>query len=118
MVRYEKQIVSQIMYVHWITDSWMSTTVPCQNLPGMFAELTGPRSAKDIILTTTMWDKLNPKFDDGGKWKKILKKEYWNAMIHYGTAIEHFLNSSDSAWSIISNVVNPHAVTRRHYFCS
>lgn len=78
-----------------------------QNLP-MFAELTGPRSTKNVILTTMMWDKLSFKFDDGTKQEKILKEEYWNIMIHLGTAIEHFLNESDLAWSILDNIVNPH----------
>ena len=74
----------------------------------MFAELTGPRSTKNVILTTMMWDKLSFKFDDGTKQEKILKEEYWNIMIHLGTAIEHFLNESDLAWSILDNIVNPH----------
>jgi hypothetical protein len=75
----------------------------------MFAKLTGPRSAKSVILATTMWDKLNAKFDDGDKREKILKEEYWNVMIRHGAAVERFLNDSDSAWSIIDNFVNPNA---------
>jgi len=71
----------------------------------MFAELTGPRSAKNVVLATTMWDKL-PEFNDGDDWEKGSKKEYWNAMIHHGAAVERFFNTSDSAWSIVDNVVN------------
>jgi hypothetical protein len=49
----------------------------------MFAKLTGPRIAKNVILATMMWDKLDAKFHDGDKLEKILKEEYWKVMIHY-----------------------------------
>ena len=71
----------------------------------MFEELTGPRSAKNVVLATTMWDKLHPEFDDGNKREKGLEKKYWNVMIHHGATVERFLNTSDSAWSIIDNVI-------------
>ena len=71
----------------------------------MFEELTGSRSAKNVVLATTMWDKLHPKFDNGNTREKDLEKKYWNVMIHHGAAVERFLNTSDSAWSMIDNVV-------------
>jgi len=72
----------------------------------MFAELTGPRSAKNVVLATTMWDKLHPKFDDGNKRENGLKENYWKVMIHNGATVERFLNDSDSAWSIVDNIIN------------
>ena len=102
--RYKKGILlSGVVYVHRITDQRMSAT-PHRNLL-MFAELTGPGSAKNIVLVTTMWDKLHPQFDDGHKREKGLEKKYWNVMIHHGATVERFLNTSDSAWSIVDNVV-------------
>ena len=91
------------MYVHRITDERMSAK-PKQNLH-MFEELTGSRSAKNVVLATTMWDRLHPQFDDGNKREKDLEKKYWNVMIHHGATAERFLNTPDSAWSIIANVV-------------
>ena len=102
--RYEKQILlSGVVYVHQINNSRMAAA-PHRNLL-MFAELTGPRSAKNVILVTTMWDKLIPEFDDGNEREKGLKEEYWNVMIYHGAAVERFLNTPDSAWGIIDNVV-------------
>ena len=72
----------------------------------MLAEFTGPGSAKSVVLATTMWDKLHPQFDDGNKREKDLKERYWNIMIHHGATIARFLNTSDSAWSIVDNIVN------------
>jgi len=71
----------------------------------MFAGLTGPGSAKNVVLATTMWDKLHPQLDDGDKREKGLEQRYWNVMIHHGATVERFLNTSDSAWSIVDNVV-------------
>jgi hypothetical protein len=45
------------------------------------------------------------EFDDGDDWEKDSKEEYWNAMIRHGATVERFLNTSDSAWSIVDNIV-------------
>ena len=82
----------------------MSAT-PHRNLL-MFAELTGPGSAKNVVLVTTMWDIFGSKISSGNKREHDLKKEYWNVMIHHGAAVERFLNDSYSAWSIVDNIVN------------
>jgi hypothetical protein len=82
----------------------MSAT-PHRNLL-MFAELTGCKGTKNVFLATTMWDRLHPKLDNGSKREEGLKKEYWNVMIHHGARVERFLNTSDSAWSIVDSVVN------------
>jgi len=70
----------------------------------MFEGLTGSKSAKNVVFATTMWDKLHPKFDDGDKREMHLKEAYWDVMIHHGAAVERF-NTSDSAWSIVDNIV-------------
>jgi len=72
----------------------------------MFEELTGSKSAKNVVLATTMWDKINSKIDDGNKRETNLKEKYWNTMIDHGAAVERSLNTSDSAWNIIDNIVN------------
>jgi hypothetical protein len=106
MSRYKKQILlSGIVYVQRITDPRTSST-PHGNLH-VFAELTGPGSAKNVVLATTMWDTLGPMMVDvGNKREKRLKEEYWNVMIHHGATVQRFLNDSDSAWKIIDNFLN------------
>ena len=71
----------------------------------MFAELTGPKSAKNVVFATTMWDILGSKINSGKKREQGLIEEYWKAMIHRGATVERFLNDSDSAWSIVNNIV-------------
>ena len=88
-----------------ITDPRTGST-PHRNLR-IFAELTGPRSAKNVVLATTMWDTLGPMMIDvENKREKRLKEEYWNVMIHRGATVQRFLNHSDSAWKIINNFLN------------
>ena len=73
----------------------------------MFEELTGLRSAKNVVLVTTMWDKLNLEYQhEGDEREKGLKTKYWNTMIDHDAAVERFLNNSDSAWRIINNIVD------------
>jgi len=70
----------------------------------MFAKLIGPGSAKHFVLTTTMWDILGSKIDDGNKREERLKK-FWKDMNHYDANVERFLNDWDSAWNIVDNLV-------------
>jgi len=72
----------------------------------MFTKLTGPGSAKNVVLATTMWDALGTKFDAiGTNREQGLKKEYWNVMIDHGAGVERFLNTAESAWSIVDKIV-------------
>ena len=71
----------------------------------MFGELTGRKGTNNVVLATTMWDKLHPQQDDGGKREEGLKKEYWQVMIHHGAGLDRFLNTSGSAWRIVDNIV-------------
>ena len=81
-------------------------STPHRNLR-VFAELTGPGSAKNVVLATTMWDILGPMMDDvGNRREQRLKNEYWNVMIYHGATVQRFLNNSDSAWEIINNFLN------------
>lgn len=78
--------------------------MPQRNLR-MFAELIGRKDiAKSVVFATTMWDRLESKFF-GDNRETALKEEYWNATIDDGATVERFLNTPDSAWGIIDNIV-------------
>lgn len=91
-----------MVYVERINDPTCPTS---GNYLRMFANFTGFGSAKNIVLTTTMWDILGSKIDDGNKREERLKK-YWEDINHHDANIKRFLNDSESAWSIVDNVVN------------
>jgi len=88
-------------------------STPHRNLR-MFAELTGPGSAKNVVLATTMWDILGPMMAGvGNRREQRLKDEYWNVMIHHGATVQRFLNNSDSAWDIIDDFLNRNENNRK-----
>jgi len=91
------------VYVQRIIDPRMGST-PHRNLL-TFGELTGSRSAQNIILVTTMWDVLGPMAVVGDRREQRLKDEYWDVMIHHGATVARFLNNSNSAWEIIDNFI-------------
>jgi hypothetical protein len=93
------------VYVQRITDP-LKGAAP-HRIFRVFAELTGPGSAKNVVLATTMCDILGPMMDDvGSRREQRLKREYWNVMIHHGATVQRFLNDSDSAWNIISDFLD------------
>ena len=72
----------------------------------MFGELCGDKSARNVVLLTTMWDKVwNP--DEAHKREAGLKERYWDVMIHHGATVARFqMNGWEpDPWSIVDNVI-------------
>ena len=70
-------------------------------------ELRGERSARNIVLVTTMWDKFSRKADNEER-EDDLKAGYWNIMMQQGATVDRFENSSTSAWAIVDKIVALH----------
>jgi len=96
-----KLTLAGVIYLHRVNDIRMSEA-PHRNLR-MFGELSGNKSAKKVILATTMWDKVSET--EGEKREVALKERYWNVMIHHGAIVERFLNTRESAWAVINRLV-------------
>ena len=97
-----------ILYIHRITDVRMSGT-PHRNLR-MFGELCGDKSARNVVLLTTMWDKAR-SIKEVEKREAGLKERYWNVMIHHGATVERFyVNGSgpQSPWLIVDRLIHRH----------
>ena len=101
--RYKRKLVlAGVIYLHRISDIRMSEA-PHRNLR-MFGELSGNKSAKKVVLATTMWDKVND-ISEGEKRETALKEKYWNVMLHHGAVVERFFNTPESAWAVINRLV-------------
>jgi hypothetical protein len=101
---YKRNIkLSGLLYFHRISDNRMAGT-PLKNLR-MFRELCGHNALRNIILTTTMW--LDVEEELGSLREKELAKKYWNGMINEGSKVFRFLNTSESAWTILDNFLQP-----------
>jgi hypothetical protein len=109
--RYKRDIkLAGILYFHRITDNRVAGT-PLKNLR-MFEKLCGKHALGNIILTTTMWDKIDET--TGQEREKELKGQYWKSMIRLGSTTIRYRNTKDSAWEILDKVLqsghNRHAV--------
>jgi hypothetical protein len=109
--RYQREIkLAGILYFHRITDNRVAGT-PLKNLR-MFEKLCGKHALGNIILTTTMWDKIDNEI--GQEREKELRGQYWKSMIRLGSTTVRYCNTRDSAWEILDKVLqsghNRHAV--------
>ena len=74
----------------------------------MFAELCGDKSARNVMLVTTMWDKI--KSIPAAETKEAnLKERYWNVMIHHGASVGRFYmnepTGSNSPWEMVDKMI-------------
>lgn len=77
---------------------------PLRNLT-LFEKLCGKGAFQNVILTTTMWDKVDESM--GSIREEELRKTYWKAMVNVGSGLARFRNTHDSAWEIISRFTRP-----------
>ncbi|KIM49778.1 hypothetical protein M413DRAFT_438911 [Hebeloma cylindrosporum] len=94
--------LSGIIYLHRITDTRM-TGKPGLNL-ARFGELCGDQWAQSVILITTMWDIARNR-EACERREADLKTGGWEMMMENGAALDRFLNTPESAWSIVSRMV-------------
>jgi len=73
---------------------------PKKNL-SMFEALCGVDALRNVVLTTTMWDKADE--DTRVKHEKQLRSEFWEPMLSLGCRMERFYSTWESAWAIIDN---------------
>jgi Sec-independent protein translocase protein TatA len=71
----------------------------------LFEKLCGKGAYQNVILTTTMWDKIDESM--GSMREEELRKTYWKAMVSVGSGLARFRNTHDSAWEIVARFTRP-----------
>ena len=66
----------------------------------MFQNLCGTEALKNVVLVTTMWDKVGE--EEGNNRENELTANYWKAMIDMGCHTSRFYNNTKSALDIVS----------------
>ncbi|KAJ5416032.1 hypothetical protein N7465_004727 [Penicillium sp. CMV-2018d] len=94
-----KKVLNGIIYLHRITDIRMQGSV-IKNL-FMFKKLCGPDALKNVILATTMWEKVSQ--EDGERREQELGRtsDFWGEMIMRGAQAKRHQNNANSAWSLV-----------------
>ena len=90
-----------IVYLHNISANRMSGT-SLMNL-SMFESLCGQDAMTSVILVTTMWNEI--KEETGVRREAELKATFWKDMLRNGCKTKRFNHTFDSAWDIVSNVM-------------
>jgi len=66
----------------------------------MFQNLCGHEALKNVVLVTTMWDKVEE--EEGRSRETELCTKYWNSMLERGCHTSRFYNNAESALNIVS----------------
>ena len=89
-----------LLYFHRISDNRMAGN-PLRNLR-IFEKLCG-KDFNKIVLTTTMWDKVDET--TGATRERELIQDYWQTMIARGSTVRRFLYNRDSAFGILAPIL-------------
>ncbi|KAI1767702.1 P-loop containing nucleoside triphosphate hydrolase protein [Hypoxylon sp. FL1150] len=97
----QKIQLSGIIYLHPISHNRV-THHATKNLD-MFRKLTGEKNLKNVMLTTSMWDK-GPE-EEGVKRERELKNKFWDVLIAFGARYARHDGTECSAKRIASLLV-------------
>jgi Fe2+ transport system protein B len=94
---YKKDMkLSGIIYLHPISDTRV-THHATKNLE-MFRKLTGEANLKNVILATSMWDRVSP--GEGQAREDELKNKFWKVLLAFGAKTIRYAGTPESARSI------------------
>jgi hypothetical protein len=91
-----------ILYLHPITDNRMRGSAR-RNL-FMFKKLCGKEAEKNVVLATTMWEKMVDQ-NEAQRRDDQLRKEYWGEMIDNGSTTVRHYNNQESAITIVEKIL-------------
>ncbi|KAI0503403.1 P-loop containing nucleoside triphosphate hydrolase protein [Xylaria bambusicola] len=88
--------LSGIIYLHPISDTRV-THHATKNLQ-MFQKLTGENNLKNVVLATSMWDKVSP--EEGLAREQELKNKFWKVLLAFEAKALRYAGTAESARSI------------------
>lgn len=94
---YTKDVkLSGIIYLHPISDNRV-THHATKNLE-MFRKLTGEKNLKNVVLATSMWDKVTP--EEGAKRERELREKFWKILMTFEAKTVKYRGTQASAHEI------------------
>lgn len=92
--------LSGIMYMHRITDTRMAGSAKRNLL--MFKKLCGNEALKNVILVTTMWEKVTVAEGAAREKELIDTDDFWGFMVKNKSRVERHYNNRDSARALVT----------------
>lgn len=93
--------LSGLIYLHPISDNRV-THHTTKNLD-MFRKLTGEKNLKNVVLATSMWDKVAES--EGVRREEELKGKFWKLLLAMGAKTARHGDTSESACAIASKLL-------------
>ncbi|KAI3326528.1 P-loop containing nucleoside triphosphate hydrolase protein [Xylariaceae sp. AK1471] len=93
--------LSGIIYLYPISDTRV-THHATKNLQ-MFQKLTGENNLKNVVLATSMWDKVSN--EEGLAREQELKNKFWNVLLAFGAKAFMYAGTAESARSIAQTLM-------------
>lgn len=93
--------LSGIIYLHPISDTRV-TQHATKNLQ-MFQKLTGDRNLKNVMLATSMWDKVTE--EEGLRREHELKSKFWSVLIAFEARTARYHGTQESACRIAQTLM-------------
>jgi len=91
-----------LIYLHRISDLRMGGSL-LKNLE-LFISLCGREAMPKVVVVTTMWSKVAEAVEE--RREEELKRTFWKEMIDAGCRTERFMDTQESAWDIVDNLIS------------
>lgn len=95
-------LLKGVVYLHRITD--MRFTGASMEALKIFQKMSGEEALANVILATTRWDEVDK--DLGAAREQELRTNFWRFMLEKNTNMTRFYDSTESAMSMVSQLVN------------
>lgn len=102
-----------IIYLHRINDVRLGNSAT-RNLM-TFKRLCGEKALEQVILVTTMWEKIEAEEGDRRERELTETRQFWGEMIQLGSTFRRHSNDGESAMELINKVLEvgkPHGETK------
>ncbi|KAI8672096.1 hypothetical protein LRP88_03393 [Fusarium phalaenopsidis] len=98
-----------VLYLHRILDNRMSGSA--MTSLGLFQDIVGDSALKNVILVTTMWNKLRAEdIAEADRREQELLDDFWRPMIDNGSFATQFRGTSDKAAALVYHLAEKQSV--------
>lgn len=96
-------LLNGLIYLHRITDHRMQGSAT-KNLR-MFKKLCGEQCFRNVMLATTMWQKVDPAIGEAREQELLSTPEFWGYMAKKGSTVMRHTGDEEAAMAIIDHIV-------------
>ncbi|KAK5653183.1 hypothetical protein OQA88_9081 [Cercophora sp. LCS_1] len=98
--------LSGIIYMHRISDLRMAGSA-LRNL-SMFRKLCGEKAYQSVVLTTSMWSKVDPEEGAMRERELVETSGFWGLMCQRGSRVFRYLGTQESALELVGYILSLH----------